>query len=63
MRRKAGWPLQQPAEIELAKPLSAPPRLASPQPELELGVGSRLAGSLPAMAAEVAAPRPERAWL
>ena len=63
MRRKAGWPLQQPAGIELAKPLSAPLRLVCPQPELALGVGSRLAGSLPAVASEAAAPRPEWAWL
>jgi hypothetical protein len=59
----AGWPLQQRAGIEPVKPPSALLRLASPQPELALAAGFRLAAAFLVSAAEVAVPRPERAWL
>jgi hypothetical protein len=55
--------LLQPAGIEPAKPPSAPLRLAFLQSGLALAAGLRLAGSFLVSAAEVAAPRPERAWL
>ena len=59
---KAGWPSQQPAGTEPAKtPLASLP--ASPQAGLALAASSRLAGCAAAWAAEVAAPRPERACL
>jgi hypothetical protein len=64
MRRKAGWPSQQPTGIEPEKSRApALVRLASPQAGSAPVGGSRLAGPVPVSAAEVAAPRPERACL